>query len=680
MKKADKKTIASDAQHRWVTRYALAWLLVAQGVCILPLFIYLPFWLPLLWLGALMWRIQIYRGAWPFPSNTSKLILSAFSIGGLVWSYAGAIGVEPLIAFLVVSFVLKLIEARKRSDVLLIIYVGFIAVSAQFLFFQTMFIAIYACLSILLLMCAWNCVYRSHSITLKGQLSSSGLLLLQGLPLMLVLFVVLPRLSSLWHVPIPQNTGKTGFSDTMSPGDFSSLSKSREVAFRVSFTIDANRAEVPERSQWYWRGLVLDEFDGRSWGVSKRRLFRRINSQRGVPDSWQLEQSNNTDAKLLEYNILMEPHQQQWIFTLMAPVFASSHYGRMYFTPNYLTRFAKPVSSRSNYKVLSNLNYRASPEKIFRNVKRRNLELPEQRNPRSVALARQWRDQGLSDREIIEKALAMYRQSFTYTLQPPLLGQESVDDFLFSTQRGFCEHFASSFSVLMRAAGIPARVVLGYQGGEHNPLENYIIVRQSDAHAWAELWLEGLGWVRIDPTAAVSPLRIEQGLEQSLTADEKTLVSGFFTGGLMYKLQLRLDALSYSWHKWVLGYDAEQQKSLFENMLGGSQAWRIGLFFITVVSLFLFGYFIRLTWQGRRRFDYPEQTLYWQLLKRLKKKGFEPEPNDTPIEFAKKIARDKPEWASELMAIARLYNRISFESRPELIDQLRRGIQSIKLN
>lgn len=677
-KKAYNKPNASDAQHRWVSRYALAWLLVAQAFCILPLFIYLPFWIPVLWLAALVWRVQIYRGAWRFPSNTNKLILSALSIGGLIWSYAGVIGVEPLVAFLVVSFVLKLVEARKRGDVLLIIYVGFITVSAQFLFFQTMFIAIYGCLSILLLLCAWNCTYRSHSVPLRGQLSASGSLLLQSIPLMLVLFVALPRLGSLWHVPIPQNTGKTGFSDTMSPGDFSSLSKSREVAFRVSFLSDESRAPLPSRSLWYWRGLVLDEFDGRSWSLSKRQLFGRRNTQRGVPESWQLEQDK--DNKLLEYNVLMEPHQQQWIFTLMAPVFASSNYGRMYFTPNYLTRFAKPVSSRSNYRVISNLDYQAAPKEIFKNVKAQNLRLPQTGNPKSLALAKQWRDEGLSDREVIERALSMYRESFTYTLQPPLLGQDSVDDFLFASKRGFCEHFASSFSVLMRAAGIPARVVLGYQGGEYNPVENYIIVRQSDAHAWAELWLEGSGWIRVDPTAAVSPLRIEQGLEQSLTEDEKPLVSGLFAGSWLYKLQLRLDALSYSWHTWVLGYDADQQKSLFKNMLGGDQAWRIGLFFISVIGIFMVGYFIRLTWQGRRGFDYPEQAVYFEFLKRLKKKGFVPEPNETPVEFANKVALDKPAWAPQLLAIARLYNRIAFESRQELIDELKTSIKALKLN
>lgn len=663
----------SNVASFWVRRDSLAMLLVAQSVAILPLFFNLPKWLPLVWFGVLLCRIQIFRGAWVFPSTKIKLSLGAICVLGLWLSYSGKLGVEPLIGFLVISFLLKLLEVKSLDDALVVIYVAFVAVAVQFIFYQTVFISLYALLSVLVIVAAWNSIHRSRSLSFSRLFGANFWLLLQSIPIMLVLFLVLPRMGSLWHVPLPKSTGTTGFSDRMSPGDFSALSQSREVAFRVSFQAPER---IPPRAEWYWRGLVLDQFDGRGWAASNR-FTARTSAGDGVPESWNLVV--DPFAEPLRYRVMLEPHQQPWLFTLMAPVFASSSAHRVYFSADYLTQVSRPISSRTQYSVASATQFAASPTGLSAESRSLNTYLPKQINPRAQALAQGWRTQGMDDKQMIEAALDLYRASFTYTMQPPALGRHSVDEFLFETQRGFCEHFSSSFVTLMRAAGIPARVVVGYQGGESSPVENYIIVRQSDAHAWAEVWLADQGWVLVDPTAAVSPLRIEQGLEDSLSADERGFIKPLFSGAALNLLALRLDALSFSWHQWVLGYDAEKQAGFFQRVLGAKDAWRVALFFVSTVGLFLFVYFLVLVWRGRKINRYPENAAWHSLLKNLQKRGHVPTQGETPGAFLQRVVKvEKPRYKSdtkELLRIAALFERVAYAEDKNLTGELLDAVQ-----
>ncbi len=677
----------SPSDVHWVKRSALAWLLVAQAVAIFPLFFYLPFWVPILWLACMSWRIQIFRGAWAFPSNRIKTTLGIVCIVALFVSYAGSIGVEPLVAFLLISFVLKLLEVRSRKDVLVIIYVGFIIIAAQFLFYQTIFIAVYGCISVMLVLCAWNAIYRSRALSAKRQVKVSAGLVLQSLPLMVLLFLVLPRVGSLWHVPLPQKTGTTGFSDTMSPGDFSALSQSSEVAFRVTFNDVNGQQRIPPRAHWYWRGLVLDDFDGRNWKHDQRSFFNMAGRAMGAskpPDQWRLELqgvgSSNSTLWDYDYKILMEAHQQRWLFTLMAPVSVESSAHRLRFAPNYLTQARKPISSRTQYSVRSVTNYLAAPDGLTSQEYTRNTAIPRGSNPRAQALAQSWRQEGLRAEHIVDRALANYTQSFDYTLRPPPLGTHSVDEFLFVTRKGFCEHFASSFVVLMRAAGIPARVVVGYQGGEWNPIEQYVIVRQSDAHAWAEIWLPKRGWLRVDPTAAVSPSRIERGLEASLqTEADRRLLTSAFSARWLTSLQLRIDAVSYSWHQWVLGYDNETQQGIFKRWFGGIDAWRIGAFFVLAVGALLLVYFVLLTWKGKVAYAYPEQAIYALLLKKLARQGYAPQPGETPLAFAERVGNENKQWSVALRRIHLLYTRIAYAGETRLLPVLRREVRVLNL-
>jgi len=670
--------LSQKPSHKWVSRQTLAWLLVAQGFSIAPLFVFLPLWIPVLWFVTLIWRVQIYRGAWPFPSSKIKFLIGALSILGLVASFFGKIGVEPLVAFLVVSFVLKLVEVRSAKDVLLIIYIGFIAIAVQFLFFQSFMMAVYGCFAFVLMLSAWNSVYRTRAFSLKHLLKSNVGLFVKCLPVMFILFIMMPRLGSLWHVPIPRSTGTTGFSEDMSPGDISNLSQSRAVAFRVTFSDATKPSDILGHSDLYWRGLVLDQFDGRRWRNARSRFVDPIQSGLRAPESWGL--ATVADGPSLDYEVLLEPHQQRWLFTLMAPLKVYSNNFRLGFTGDYLAKSDKPIASRTQYSVRSTTSYQAAPDALPVSLRRRNLLLPPGRNMRTQDLVADWLAEGLDEQAIVARALSFYRDAFTYTLRPPPLGSDSVDEFLFISKRGFCEHFASAFVVMMRSAGIPARVVVGYQGGELNPVENYLIVRQSDAHAWAEVWFEGAGWLRVDPTAAVSPARIERGLADSLAGDERQLVGQMLTGSWLNLMQLRVDAMSYSWHRWVLGYDEQKQSGLLGDLLGGTDVWRLALGFLSAITLLLGGYFAWFLWGTRVVYGSESQALYYRYLKKLSKKGYVPLAGETPLGFAERVSKLEPSWGQDISHIARLYHHIAYASDDTSLHLLRRKVKSLRLN
>jgi len=573
----------------YVSRDTLQWLLFSQGIAVLPLFFFLPLWMPLMWFVVVAARVQMFRGAWPFPRNMVKTAMGVVCIAGLVFSYKGAVGVEPMVAFLVVAFVLKLVEVRDRNGVVLIVFIGFIAVAALFIFSQSFWTALYSLFTLTVLFGCLQSMYRSRPRSVPSQVKDAFYLLLKSLPLMGILFLVLPRVGPLWAVPDPGTSGKTGFSDTMSPGDISNLVRSQEIAFRVNFDPDeTGSAEVPPPQERYWRGLTLDTFDGRSWLFSPpwNRTGDTVNSVNRPHPDWDLRKVGT--GKVYKYSVLMEAHRQAWLFSLMVPMSAKSEL-KMGFTDDYLMMTAKEIRKRVLYRVESHTGYIRSPS-LSPRERETNLFVPIG-NPRTFELANRWVSRGLSPAALVQEALSFYRDKFSYSLQPPPLGEQSVDEFLFDTQIGFCEHFASSFTFLMRASGVPARVVIGYQGGTFSEDASHLVVRQLDAHAWAEVWLENKGWVRVDPTNAVAPDRIQLGIQEALNSSEASLLEGgFISRAWFQQVKLRFEELEYLWQKNVLSYDKQRQSSFLENLLGGKASWRTALFLIGTVAILLFLY------------------------------------------------------------------------------------------
>ena len=551
-------------------RNSLLWLLSAQSLALAPLFYYLPTWLLVVWSSVLLWRLQLFRGQWQMPGWFTKSTLVTVCCAGLLSSFGRFLGMEPMVALLICALLLKQLEMQRHRDALLLVYLTFFLVAVQFLFNQSLVIALYGGICFWVNTVALLAIHqpKGHEYP-RRSMRLAGRMLLHSIPLMVLLFLVMPRLGNLWAVPNPSHGATTGVSDSMSPGDFSKLTRSGGVAFRVSF-----EGSRPSQEQLYWRGLVFSSFDGRRWEQADPYHYRYD----GSPVNWRNEPrlpwrplAQALAGDRYHYQVTMEPSFQPWLYSLSLPTSYSIASGfNLGFTRDFRLIADKSIHQRTQYLVTSSVNYALEPDPLPDWRRRLELFLPEGYNPRALAMATQWRQQAGSDWQYVNRVLEFYRSRFTYTLEPPALGQHTVDDFLFATQQGFCEHFASSFVVMMRAAGIPARVVAGYMGGEFNEAENYLVVHQYDAHAWTEIWLQGRGWVRVDPTAAVAPERVRQSLGQS-SADQ---VQGLLSLGryrhikILNQLRLEWDALNYRWHQAVIGFDAQSQSRFLSRWFG----------------------------------------------------------------------------------------------------------------
>ena len=665
-----------------IPRNTLVWMLASCVLVVAPHASHLPGWILFSSFLALLWRIQVFRGVWAYPNRWVKTLLVLMSVTGLVVGYGRLLGLEPMVALLVIAFSLKLLEMYKRQDALLVIYLAYFVAASLVLFNQSMLMALYILLTFVVITTGLMGLNQSagHRYPLRS-LKRSSSLVLQALPIMLVLFLVMPRLGALWSVPSPQSQAKTGISDSMSPGSINRLAQSGELAFRASF-----QGEVPANSALYWRGLVFSHFDGRTWSQGpKKSLFNSAAYWRGnkQPD-WlnRLQISDkaaSSEARSISYEIIQEPTRQPWLYALATPESRTASVGlSRYF---YLLR-DRPLHSKFQYQVTSYLDYSIDKQGLSSWQYQQETRLPEGYNPQIVDLAKRWRAQAATEQVFIQRVMDWYHDEFTYTLQPPLLGKHSVDEFMLTTQRGFCEHFASSFVVMMRAAGIPARVVTGYQGGEVNPLQNYLMVYQYDAHAWTEVWLEGQGWVRMDPTAAVAPQRIERSAgelyqdQQGFLSDSAMSLVRFSNIALLNQLRLRLDMLDYAWHRWVLSYDDELQTNIFNRFLGGTDPLRVALLLFSVCSLVLGVIALRLFLASRPEPKGEAYRYYAIFCRKLKNKGLVRAKGESASSFAQRVASQHPELSSQARQISQyfemlIYTKQDDESRRQLLRSLR---------
>ena len=521
-------------------------------------------------LGLMGWRGWIVFSGRRLPPRWLLMPVALAAMAGIWSSFHTFFGRDAGVAMLTFLLVLKLLEMHARRDMFVVLYLSFFLLLTSFFYSQTIGTAVLmTCALVALLTAHIGFQYAGVVPPLKRRVRLPLTIVSLALPLMLVLFFLFPRIQGpLWGLPGDANSGRSGLSESMSPGTISDLALSDDIAFRAKF-IDP----VPPQPQLYWRAAVLGHYDGRSWTANAARSLpaEAIQIARGSAPT--------------RYDITMEPTGRHWLYALDVPLIAPSVPGQRITRSNtfeLLTR--QPISERLRYEVASwpsaSLQTTADPNDIDEALQR-----PVGFNPATTAFAQQLLQQSSDSTTLIDLVLHYFRhEPFRYTLEPPLLGRDSVDDFLFTTRAGFCEHYAGAFVFLMRELGIPARVVTGYQGGALNPVDGYFEVRQSDAHAWAEVWLEQRGWVRIDPTAAVAPDRIEHtvGLRKP-----RGLLGGLigFTpsqGAWLPLLRLNLDALANSWNQWVLGYSPTRQKSLIGSLGFGDVDW-------TTLTLLMFG-------------------------------------------------------------------------------------------
>ncbi len=607
----------------------------------------LPWWLSLLAAAFCAWRLYIARMRLALPARWLMVLIVAAGSVAIFVQYRTLLGRDAGVALLVLMISLKLMETRTQRDGMVLAFIGYFLVITNFFYSQSIPMALY------LLACVWlitatmmglqytytrePAAYRTQ---VRAQLRATGIMLAQSAPLMIVFFLLFPRVQGpLWGMPSDAFAGVTGLSESMSPGTLNKLVFSEEVALRATFA-----GRVPPQNRLYWRGPVLIDFDGRTWTAAPRGLRNQIEV--------------NRRENPVRYTVTVEPHNRRWLFALDIP---GTLPPRAMITVDHLLLSQMPITSRLRYDMESFLDYTIGAD--FNPISARMLALPRNFNPQTRELGQQLRAQHNDNQAIVTAALTLLReQKFVYTLEPPLLGTHAVDEFLFKTRAGFCEHFASAFVVLMRAAGVPSRVVTGYLGGEYNSLGEYLIVRQSDAHAWAEVWIENRGWVRVDPTNSVSPARAEGGLAAALPDGISLPRSLRESYPLLHQLSLTLDSLANAWNQTILGYNLETQRALMLRAGLEDADWQtlvILLIAATGVTTLLLALFML---RNRARQRDPVLDAWLLFCAKAAHAGVARHAAEGPQDFANRLAKARPDIAADAQVITRLYVGLRYAS------------------
>lgn len=617
----------------------LAWTAGVVFLASLPHTVTQPIWMGLILFTCIGWRIACELTPLRLPGRSIRLGFAFCCFVAAIAHHRGINGVEPGSGLLLVMIAMKFLETRTARDHMILVMLAYFLVFAALLTDRGPLVLAYLAVTVLAATGALLQASREGpALPYRVGLRHSRRLILHALPVMLILFLLFPRLPGpLWGIPANSSQAVTGLGNTMSPGDITDLGLSDDIAFRVAFD---DRA--PTLDLLYWRGPVLSEFDGRTWSALPSGFGNRVRDQvelLGEPVS---------------YRMVMEPHHKRWVLALDMPGEWASDKVRMNRFYQLVTR---DIEKRRSFEITSYPQYRAK-QPLSDDLQRYYLRLPEGSNPRTQELAERLRTESPDAETLIANALGFFQlETFFYTLTPPPLGRHTADEFLFDTREGFCEHYASAFAILMRYAGLPARVVTGYQGGELNGFGDYFIIRQSDAHAWVEVWLEDAGWVRIDPTAAVAPLRISDGLSNAMGRQEPVPGRGLDWVPGLRQLVLAWDAVGSFWNDWVLDYGPELQFDLLSK-LGFEEADYRDLVAAAVVLLGLFGLaltgYLALTMRRQLSGD-PWRRSYARLERRLAKYDIHRQPWEGPIDFSRRAARLHPEIRPALDQATQLY-------------------------
>jgi transglutaminase-like putative cysteine protease len=627
-----------------VTFDSLLWISACLALTLLVGIASLPIWVTLTVAASAGIRlVQAARGH-DAPPRSIRFPLAALAIGLLFLQFRTFNGLSAGTALLSLIAGLKILETRTRRDIYVITMIIYFLSLAALLEGESFWLLIY------LIAVCWLTTSTLLRLTSsvrnsdwRGSVRLAGRILAQALPLALAFWLFFPRFGGpLWQMPDSGSNATSGLSDSMSPGDITNLAMSDEVAFRVRFKAGSDTPPPQER---YWRGPVLHDFDGHAW--------RRTESSPVVAPGLRFQ------GPAYRYTVSLEPSQHNWIFVLDWPSRWDAE--RAYLTSDYMLMEPNPLSQPIDVAATSYGQVQAV-QPLGPVMRHRDTHLPTGRNPRSLRLAQELRTAHPDDPGYIDAVLAMFHsQAFFYTLTPPRLAADPVDGFLFDTKRGFCGHYASAFATLMRAAGIPARVVTGYQGGTYNRFADYWILRQSDAHAWDEVWMEGRGWVRIDPTAAIAPERVEHGLNDIVAADAPQFSRWQQRTPWLGDMWLRLDALRLLWRERILRFDQSSQERLLELLhIPEPDGQKVALVLAACLILGM----TWLTWQVRRELKVrprdPLQRAYERLCRRLKSVGCERMPSEGPEAYAARVSHLRPDLAEPVMALCREYSALRY--------------------
>ncbi len=638
-------------------RATFLWIAAAVLAALLPVLHAFPGWLSALLLAIIALGIGLGVRRRRLPVALRLLLTLAVAVAAVVGS-GFSVSQDTGAALLAAMLASKLLETGSVRDGRSACSFSLFAVMAGFLRDQgpwTLLLALGACV---LILTALTRLARMELPDVPLQparpvraLAASARMLAISLPFAAVVFFLFPRFPEpLWGSPGPEDRARTGLSNEMSPGDIVEMLLDDSPALRVSFEGDA-----PPASALYWRGPVLSDFDGRRWS-------------RWSGDGFGPETVLEATGPMLFHEVMQEPTTYRYLVGLDVPGIApeGARIG-----PDRTVYATRPSRSVRQFRMGSAVEYRLEPQ-LPRFSHQRQLRLPEGYNPQTAQLMAQWKAEDARPDALIQRALDLFNRSFTYSLTPPPLARDSIDDFLFATREGYCEHFASAFAVMMRSAGIPARVVTGYQGGFHNRIGDYWLIRNSDAHAWTEVWLEGRGWVRVDPTAAVAPERIRSGLSGIVPPPGALSRFG-------QPLWNTLDALRRGWNFVIVDFNAARQRQLLRQLGLDIEDWRqLGVALIASIALALTLSFALLWRSGSGVAEDPLLAAWQRLCRRLEGAGVSKRPVETPGRFIERAARALPDDAARLRSLSDRYVAQRYAGAPLDSDDLRALIRDLK--
>jgi transglutaminase-like putative cysteine protease len=633
-------------------------LLGVLAALMLPHAWHMPLWLVGAWVALVGWRAWLVRVEGALPPRWVLLPVVFMLIAGVFASYHTILGRNGGVALLSLLIAAKSLETRSRGDALVIVYLGYFLITTNFFFDQSMLMAAYLFVMVglvTLLLIGWhssNTVGIVRGALAQGRLAA--VLMAQAIPVMVLLFIFFPRIEGpLWRLPQDRTAGHTGLSDSMSPGSFSSLTKDDTVAFRVSF-----QGVRPPQDKLYWRGPVFEDFDGINWAQAQHKDAGTPRVVKGA-------------VAPVHYAMTIEPQAHEWLLALDMPLKTDADSrinDRMQLLSN------KPLDKRTRFEVDSVIDYKMGVTERDE-VLAHDVQLPDGHNPRARAMAARWA--GLVPAERVNTALRFFAtQNLQYTLEPPQYGADGIDDFLFGGRRGFCEHFASSFAFMMRAAGVPARVIGGYQGGDDNG--DYLIVRQADAHAWTEVWLAGRGWVRVDPTFEVAPERIENGLGSAVPQEELPYLLRSDENWVK-RARLMMDSMVNTWNQWVIGYTPERQRAVLRRLgileLASSQfVFWFGGILLTLVG----GIAAWLLWRMRPPKPDPARLAWDRLVRKLARRGIEPGRSEGPRDFAARAAALLPQHAAMIDHVVSLYLAVRYGG-DDTLQEFQQAVRALRV-
>ena len=603
---------------------------------------HLPAWCTALSLAVLLWRARIALAAAGLPGRWWLLGVLAVALALTAWTHGTLLGKEPGVTLAVVLMALKTLELRARRDAFVVFFLGFFLVLTHFLYSQSIAVAAAMLVSVWGLLTALVLAHMpvgQPSLARAAGLAARTALL--GAPLMALLFVLFPRMGPLWGVP-QDGVSSTGLSNSMRLGSVAEVASDDRVAMRVRF-LDA----TPPAESLYFRGPVLTRFDGAEWRSSGPPVMPLGLSSRPPPAVAQ--------SPAVRYEATLEPLKLATLplleSTLEAPVVPGY---RIAARGDLQWLAERPIFERIRFEATAHLEVALGQPRFDPSGLGDSLELPPGFNPRTLAWARALRaDAGpaATPAELAARVLQHIRAGgYEYTLAPGTYGRDSVDEFWFDRKLGFCEHFAAAFVVSLRAMGVPARIVTGYQGADVPPVDGYHVVRQSAAHAWGEYWSGGPTasgrWVRADPTAAVAPDRIARSSRlvaaPGIVADAIARVDP----QLLARLRAAWESVDNRWNQWVLNYARGQQLDLLKGLGFASPSWEdLGVVLVALLSAFALGG-AAWAWLDRHRVD-PWTRQGERIRRALRRAGVAAAAHDAPRALA---ARVHDAWSAEAAA------------------------------